>query len=46
MISIIKDNVEDTKCVLREILFVNLDYLMDSTLALGNLNIYYRTRSK
>ena len=46
MISIIKDNIEDTKCILEEILFVNLDHLTDSTLVSGNLNIYYRARSK
>jgi hypothetical protein len=46
VILIIEGDIGDAKCVSEEILFTNLDPLTNSTLILGNPNIYYSARPK
>lgn len=41
IISVIEDKIRDTKCILKEIFFINFNYLTDSTLVSDNLNYYY-----
>jgi hypothetical protein len=41
IIPIIEGEIRDAKCVAKDILFTNLDYLTDGTLALGKLDLFY-----
>ncbi|KAG9232995.1 hypothetical protein BJ875DRAFT_379490, partial [Amylocarpus encephaloides] len=43
---IIKGEIKNTKYILEGILFINLNYLIDSTLVPSNLNRYYRAYPK
>ncbi|KAK7431674.1 hypothetical protein QQZ08_001893 [Neonectria magnoliae] len=44
VIPIIEGNVEDRKCIGRQVPFTNLDHLTDGTLVPGNPDVYYGAR--
>lgn len=46
VIPIIKGKIKDAKCVAKDILFTNLDYLIDRTLALSKLDLFYNAYLK